>query len=304
MRIDFQAVRERVPLVDFLEARGVELRNAGGGRLVALCPLHEERTSSFYTFPDGHCHCFGCGFHGDVVDLAAALTGQQLAEAARNLGAGEIPEVSQTSKPKPKIDPPYTLSASERRRMAAAATRLAQAPLKIAKMVRDRPEWNTDAVRGAALDGVLGFELDCRHWTTERDFSGPALLFGYNHGIKARWPNGPDGKKNTRWLCGGPGGECWRQNLLLSAHLRIVFCEGETDALTLVSAGIESAGATLVVGLASATVFPNPKPFTGREVVIVPDPDESGRKSAVKLRALLRPLARRIVTIEIEEIYG
>jgi hypothetical protein len=59
--------------------------------------------------------------------------------------------------------------------------------------------------------------------------SGPALLFGYSHGIKARWPG-----KIIRWRCGNAAGECWRQSLLLKAHQMVYFTEGEVDALNLV----------------------------------------------------------------------
>jgi DNA primase len=54
------------------------LRPAGEGRLVGLCPLHEERTPSFYVFSDPedpHFHCYGCSAHGDVLDLFVAVEG-------------------------------------------------------------------------------------------------------------------------------------------------------------------------------------------------------------------------------------
>jgi putative DNA primase/helicase len=41
------------------------------------CPLpgHDDSSPSFYLYPDGHAYCFGCGWHGDAVDLWAALKG-------------------------------------------------------------------------------------------------------------------------------------------------------------------------------------------------------------------------------------
>jgi DNA primase len=35
------------------------------------CPLptHEDKTPSFYIYPPGRYHCYGCGGRGDVVDL-------------------------------------------------------------------------------------------------------------------------------------------------------------------------------------------------------------------------------------------
>lgn len=53
------------------------LRNAGKG-MKGLCPLHQEKSPSFYVWPDSQrWKCFGaCGTGGDVVDLLRRL-GQQ-----------------------------------------------------------------------------------------------------------------------------------------------------------------------------------------------------------------------------------
>ena len=42
-----------------------------GNKLVGLCPIHEEKTGSFYInieFPYGN-HCFGCGFSSNVIGM-------------------------------------------------------------------------------------------------------------------------------------------------------------------------------------------------------------------------------------------
>ena len=44
-----------------------DLYSAGRRLRVRRCPFHEERTPSFYVWPD-HYHCFGCGVHGDAID--------------------------------------------------------------------------------------------------------------------------------------------------------------------------------------------------------------------------------------------
>ena len=48
-----------------------ELRLAGPGKLKGKCPLHEERTPSFYVYEDSQkWRCFGaCATGGDVLDL-------------------------------------------------------------------------------------------------------------------------------------------------------------------------------------------------------------------------------------------
>lgn len=85
-----QTIIDRNPLVDYLHARGLELKRAGS-KLMCCCPLHEDRTPSFSVDPEkGLWNCFGgCG-GGSVIDLHAALTGMTIGEAMRDL-AGEEP---------------------------------------------------------------------------------------------------------------------------------------------------------------------------------------------------------------------
>jgi DNA primase len=48
-----------------------------GNTMEGRCPYedHEDETPSFCVYPDGRFHCYGCGRHGDVIDLWAALKG-------------------------------------------------------------------------------------------------------------------------------------------------------------------------------------------------------------------------------------
>jgi DNA primase len=50
-----------------------------GNRSLGCCPLpnHNDSTPSFSVYPDAHAHCYGCGFHGDVIDFWAMLKGLQ-----------------------------------------------------------------------------------------------------------------------------------------------------------------------------------------------------------------------------------
>jgi hypothetical protein len=64
MILDAQVAAARGRLLEAISA-DVELKRVGG-RLVGLCPEHQEKTPSFYIF-EGHAHCFGCGFHCDAI---------------------------------------------------------------------------------------------------------------------------------------------------------------------------------------------------------------------------------------------
>ena len=46
-----------------------------GKRLIALCPLHKEKTPSFFVYPDNSFYCYGCQVGGDVITLVKSLYG-------------------------------------------------------------------------------------------------------------------------------------------------------------------------------------------------------------------------------------
>lgn len=56
---------------------GVIPHPTGSGRSVIPCPLgtHDDSTPSFVLYPDGHAHCFGCKWTGDVIALVGAIYG-------------------------------------------------------------------------------------------------------------------------------------------------------------------------------------------------------------------------------------
>ena len=66
-----EVIRDAVPLEEVAH-RYTELRALGGRAwFTGRCPLpdHEDKTPSFYIYPPGRYHCYGCGGSGDVVDL-------------------------------------------------------------------------------------------------------------------------------------------------------------------------------------------------------------------------------------------
>ena len=78
--IDYNKIKQTVPLIEAARRYGSVKHG------FMRCPFHSDRTPSLKLYGD-HFHCFGCGAHGDVIDLAAALLGCSKPEAARRLEA-------------------------------------------------------------------------------------------------------------------------------------------------------------------------------------------------------------------------
>jgi hypothetical protein len=283
-------------LASFCQQSGIELKRNGSTALVAICPLHLEKSESFYVYPDGHYHCYGCGSHGDIIDLCAAINSISKLEAAEKITGGFAPVIFRHSEK--TFRAPYVLTDEDNSRMRHACDRLAADQKLIERLCATRPEWTADAVKSVALSGDLGFEDDCRF----SEFSGPALLFRYSHGLKARWKS-LKGKKRIRWITGAANGQCWRQSGMGQGHKIVFITEGESDCLTGVSMGLENTQ-RFVLGLAGANILPKPDPFKDRHVICIPDPDEQGRDCARKLQTLLEPLARKFSIFHVEELYG
>lgn len=323
-RIDFAGIKAAYPLADYCSERGIELRRSGQ-HLQGKCPVHSEtQGGSFTVWPEeNRWRCFGkCARGGDVVDLHAALSGMPLKDAARHLAGLGVPDGTKAHRMPPTPTrgavrrEAYVLADGDIKRMNAASHLLAQVGVPPAggtaegdglsrgnfeiaaicdssRRLRGNGDlchriaagrgWDPEVVRRLALDGDLGWE-------------NGRLLFGYSHGIKWRWRE--NGERVIRWLVGGPHGQSWRQSLLCEAHRLVVFAEGETDAISLICAGYESDQKTLVLGLPSATSLPNPEPFKGREILIFPDRDAAGTKSANALAALLYPVAVHVRIVD------
>ena len=87
MAINDNFLRELQERTDIEQLVGsyVDLKRRGK-TFVGLCPFHNEKTPSFTVYPDSNSfYCFGCGTHGDVIDLTAAIFGLPAFDAARKL---------------------------------------------------------------------------------------------------------------------------------------------------------------------------------------------------------------------------
>jgi len=83
-------LKNSIDLVSVVETAGVELSHHGNKHL-GLCPLHAEKTPSFYVFQDNRFKCFGCGERGDVIDFVQKLYGLSFVDALKHLGIAGKP---------------------------------------------------------------------------------------------------------------------------------------------------------------------------------------------------------------------
>jgi DNA primase len=91
--LDLDALRREHPLPS-VAAASIKLHRAGR-EWKGCCPFHEDRSPSFTIFANGErFYCFGCGATGDVLDFVQRSRCVDLPEAARLLGAGELPRIS------------------------------------------------------------------------------------------------------------------------------------------------------------------------------------------------------------------
>jgi DNA primase len=84
---DIALVRERSAIGEVV-GEYLQLRPAGSGRLMGLCPFHDEKTPSFSVTPsNGLWYCFSCAEGGDVIKFVQKIDNLGFAEAVERLAA-------------------------------------------------------------------------------------------------------------------------------------------------------------------------------------------------------------------------
>ena len=76
----YETIKAAVPVRQAAEHYGLKI---GQGNMVC-CPFHADRTPSMKLNED-YFYCFGCGAHGDVIDLVARLFNLSSYDAAKKL---------------------------------------------------------------------------------------------------------------------------------------------------------------------------------------------------------------------------
>jgi DNA primase len=282
-------LKERVALLDLLAADGLLVRRAGTNH-VCRCPFHDERSASFTVFPDGGFKCFGCGAAGDVLDYVMLRDGCDFATARAKLealaGLSPRPHVRAASggltpREQAGVETLYRLSDAELRQAVNAAEALLRDERLMGRIAAARG-WRPETIRGLALDPSLG-------WMEGK------LAFLYDTGLKLRWRT-THGERRFAFAC-GKAESLWRASFVRAGTRTIYVTEGESDAISLVDAGVEGDGLeTIVVALPGASIIRAEWAplFTGREAILCFDADEAGERAAKKLAALIAPYTAKV----------
>ena len=258
-------------LLDYLREDGHEPRKEGS-RWVVLCPFHKEKTPSFSIEPEkgdgGLYKCFGCGAGGDCVTYL---------EKARKLSKKAALRLHK--------GPPSGERTSARGANVRSEEHKADAPPKQPPFVADLPgnrigEWEHKDAKGKLKFKVI------------------------------KLPPGPDGKKKIRPYTRGKKGSkrgwiiknfmerdrpLYRLPELLKAPegKQVIVVEGEKCVDATFGAFKKAVVTTWSHGTDSwrRTDF---SPLFGREVLLVADADDSGRKAMLAIADHLAPHGGKI----------
>lgn len=93
-------------IVQLINSYGIQLTNAGSGKLKCKCPFHNDKTPSLIVYRETNSfHCFGCGVSGDIYKFVMEIENVSFKEAKKRLGdevAFDCKEIIR--EPKPKLE--------------------------------------------------------------------------------------------------------------------------------------------------------------------------------------------------------
>lgn len=268
-RIDIEAIRQANPLPAIVQPQ-VRLRRAGN-ELCGCCPFHNDRSPSFTIFSDGQrFHCFGCGASGDVLDYVQRLHGVGLVEAARMLGAQELPTVPMPEwAAEPKADRSEEARAIWRKAVPVAGT-AGEVYLRGRGI---NPPFPADIKFARLPYGNLG-ELPVMVCAV-RDVSGEVT--GVQRVFLAHDGNGKADVAKAKLSLGRVAGGAIRMGDLDGSGV-VTVCEGPEDGLSLV----ELLGGPVWVAAGAGMMPAMQFPVEVQRVVIGADNDPAGLDAADK----------------------
>jgi hypothetical protein len=321
-RYDLNAIKAALPA--YLERTGCEPRPIkNGSEITALCPLHADTHASMACVqkkPDlwtWYCHV--CSEGGTVIDLHAKRNGIDTAGAIAELGEILNAPFTESAAPsRPSVRPlargSRTTDADDRiPGLGRNALPVIPPPPKPEPLAGADAELCSGAVKAllsdesarrelAELLGVSPDTLARLAGTLDLGLIDGRLVYlahdGENwHGCQVR--GRPGEKSRFFWKVGKPFLP-WRGWRLSDKRVRTVYiCEGQSDAIALIDAGIEDASnpaSKVAVIAAPGTAFPESwgDLFRFRRVILCGDRDEPGQRAVRKVGELLLPLAESV----------
>ena len=284
---DIDRLRAENPLPDVAASFDVKLEK-DGNEWVACCPFHMEDTPSFtlFTGKDGawRYHCFGCGERGDVLDFVRGIKGVEFKEALKILG-GEVRRENIAPRAAVQVKDIY----------AGINPLPPEGELKAGRRVK---LWNPKREKFGTITPSMVFPY--------RAADGSLIGYVLRHDLQ-------DGGKETPMVmwCEVPGqGLTWCRYPFpkprplfgldrMEAGKQVVIAEGEKCAT--VGAAITG---RLFMSWAGGTYGVNHadwSPLAGRSVVIWPDADGPGLKTAEEIGARLLAMGCTVKIMDVAD---
>lgn len=276
-----QQLKDTTSLSAVVTSTGATLKRAGH-EWKACCPLHDDRTPSFFIYDgDRRFQCFGCNAEGDVFDFIRLTHNVDLAGAVAILGGGDFIRLSN----RPSTERPKGNTGEFARRLWREGVRIVGTPAAaylhsrgiapelpdtVLRFARLSPPKDSDVLAAngpAKLPALLALVTG-----PDNEPSGIHRIFLTDAGGKAK---AADGK--VKFSLGNVKTGAVR---LTSANAQLTVAEGIEDALSLMAMGAPAAWAAGGAGMLSAMVFPDEV----RSIVVGADNDQPGRKAAKQAR--------------------
>lgn len=270
-------------------ARAVKLKRAGR-ELQGLCPFHQESTPSFFVNDaKGFAHCFGCGWHGDVIKFVIDREGCDFREAYGRLANDDLPTWTPSERAKALAEDRLEDLAKEQaaRKFFAEAGPIAGTPGEVYLRARGIMISVPDHVRFGMVPSWQNKETG--EWGRKR----PAIICGAQDGTGAvvgiqriffKNDDARLGAKDCKLSLGTIRGSALR---LGPAEPTIIMAEGPEDGLSIMQ---EGPGFPVWVPFGTSMMPSVQLPPEVCKVIIAEQNNTAGRVAAAKAAIALSDL--------------
>jgi len=287
----WDVLKATVSMRKLMEADGHTFDDRGKYAM-CCCPFHDDSTPSFSVFPeDNYGRCFGCDWQGNIFEYEMQTHKVDFMEALLRLEKKSAKLVSNTpvNTHKHKAIIKRRFSDSHKREREQYLSRLSSEEWLLNRVCEARAAggntWKPKTIKRLADEGSLGW--------------AGCLAFLYSTGTKYRkWPG-----RDFYWDENNIGNSLWREDRIATAE-HIHLTEGETDAISLIDAGLEETPGVAVIAVPGASAFDAgwTHLFEGKKVTIWFDADEAGQRGLERIGDLLSGVASSVSFVDLKEV--